>query len=168
MNRPGDNYSLDDRIDVAAGDTTNANVILVDLGASSTPTDAPSSIYAYPIPYRAPGVVMDTGFVAAKADVWALGCVIYRMIVGFSLFSPEGWVSKDDTNLEQIVCFVERLGPVHELLRNAWVYSDRHLTPDGHLQEPFPDERDPPLAETIRNTKPKGMGMMRSQPSLKF
>jgi serine/threonine-protein kinase SRPK3 len=159
LNDPGDSYTLDDKVDVLAGDTTNTNIILVDLGASSTPADAPSDTFAYPIPYRAPEVVMDTGCVTAKADIWALGCVIYRIITGNPLFAPEGWGSIDDTNIEQIVSFVERLGPVPDSLRTAWVDSDRHLTSDGLLKDPFPeDERELPLTETIREAKPEGMG----------
>lgn len=69
LNDPGDSYTLDDKVDVLAGDTTNTNIILVDLGASSTPADTPSDIFAYPIPYRAPDVVMDTGCATAKADI---------------------------------------------------------------------------------------------------
>ncbi|KAJ5232835.1 hypothetical protein N7468_005791 [Penicillium chermesinum] len=136
LNDPDDPSTLDDRTSITTGDT-DANVVLVDLGASSILADSPSNSYAYPIPYRAPEVVMDTGSVTSKADIWALGCVIWRIITGIPLFAPEGWGDMDATNVEQIVMFVERLGPVPETLREAWLDSDNHLTPDGHLKNPF-------------------------------
>ncbi|KAJ6172488.1 hypothetical protein N7470_001555 [Penicillium chermesinum] len=158
LNDPDDPSTLDDRTSITTGDT-DANVVLVDLGASSILADSPSNSYAYPIPYRAPEVVMDTGSVTSKADIWALGCVIWRIITGIPLFAPEGWGDMDATNVEQIVMFVERLGPVPETLREAWLDSDNHLTPDGHLKNPFPEEeRELPIAKEILEYKPEGMG----------
>lgn len=102
---------------------------------------------------------MDAGVVTAKGDIWARGCVVYRIITGFPLFALEGCGSMADTNLEQIVMFMERLGPVPDSLRTAWADSNRHLTSDGHLKDPFPEEEmELPLAETIREAKKKGMG----------
>lgn len=46
---------------------------------------------------------MDRGCVTTKADIWALDCIIYRIITANPLFAPEGWGSMDDTNIEQIV-----------------------------------------------------------------
>ncbi|KAJ5168599.1 uncharacterized protein N7482_004193 [Penicillium canariense] len=55
--------------------------------------------------------------------------------------------------MEQIVSFVP------DSLRTAWLDSDRHLTTDGLLRNPFPeDERELPLAEAILEVKPEGMG----------
>lgn len=85
-----DNNPLKDRLDVASGDLSNANVILVDFGASKSPKDAPGFRCAYPIPYRAPEVAMDIGGVTAKADIWALGCMIWFIVTGNVLFPPGG------------------------------------------------------------------------------
>ncbi|CAI7626857.1 unnamed protein product [Penicillium bialowiezense] len=136
LNDPGDPFILDDKVDVLSGGL-DAKVILVDLGASSSPKDSPSF---------------------DKADIWALGCALWRIVTGAPLFAPEGWGDMDDTNVEQIGNFVERLGPVPESLRSAWKDSDDHLTSDGHLKNPFPeDERELPLTEEIKDRKPEGM-----------
>ncbi|KAJ6031596.1 hypothetical protein N7540_002328 [Penicillium herquei] len=138
----------------------SANLLLTNLADQQyMPENAPSNKFAYPIPYRAPEVVMDLGPVTAKADIWALGCVIFRIITGIPLFAPECWGNTDEANMGQIVGFVERLGPVPHSLRSAWLDSDRHLTSDGLLKNPFPeDERELPLDEAIRELKPSGMG----------
>ncbi|KAJ5726056.1 uncharacterized protein N7483_007413 [Penicillium malachiteum] len=102
---------------------------------------------------------MEVGFVTTKADIWALGCVIFRIITGTPLFAPECWGTTDEANLEQIVGFVERLGPVPDSLRTAWLDWDRHLTSDGLLKNPFPeDARELPLDQAIWEFKPNGMG----------
>ncbi|KAJ5613891.1 hypothetical protein N7528_007545 [Penicillium herquei] len=158
LNDPDDPYTLDDQTIISTENPSNVHVVLVDFGASTTPENAPSNKFAYPIPYRAPEVVMDVEPITAKADIWALGCVIFRIITGIPLFAPECWGNTDEANLEQIVGFVERLGPVPDSLRTAWLDSDRHLTPDGLLKNPYPEnERELPLEEAIREFKPPGM-----------
>ena len=109
LNDPDDAYTLDDKVDIASGSTSNVKVLLVDFGGSRTPKDAPGRDCTYPISYRAPEVVMDIGGVTAKADIWAVGCMIWRIVTGGPLFAPEGWGDVDETNVEQIVTFVERL-----------------------------------------------------------
>jgi serine/threonine protein kinase len=77
LNDADDSFALHDRSIVSADVPTNARVVLIDLGGSSIPADAPSAQFAYPIPYRAPEVVMQMGPVTGKADIWALGCVLF-------------------------------------------------------------------------------------------
>lgn len=134
----------------------SASITLIDPGASSSPLDVvPYNKYGYPAPYRAPEVVMDKRLVTGEADIWALGCVIYRIIIGMPLFAPEGWGGMDETNMEQIVNFVERLGPLPDSVRTVWLDSDLHLTSDGLLKNPVSeDERDLPLTEAIREDMP--------------
>ncbi|KAI5921801.1 kinase-like domain-containing protein [Camillea tinctor] len=158
LNDPDDPFTLDDRIEISADGPTDANIMLVDLGASTSPANAASRKFAYPIPYRAPEVVMEAAPVTCKADIWALGCVIYRIVTGLPLFAPEYWGSIDETNLDHICSFIESLGPMPDSLRTGWLDSDRYLTSDGRLIDPYPeDESDLPLAEAIQEAKPKGM-----------
>ncbi|KAJ5226775.1 uncharacterized protein N7469_006781 [Penicillium citrinum] len=160
LNLSDEPYWLDEGIYIPESDPTNANVILVDLGASNHPADVPSRKYAYPIPYRAPEVVMDTGNVTCKADIWALGCVIFRIITDIPLFAPEDccW-GMNETEREQMVMFIDRLGPVPEYLRSACKDLDLNLTSDGILVDPLPeDERAEPLAKFFMEYKPEDMG----------
>jgi serine/threonine protein kinase len=134
-NEPDEKYTHDDRISISEGGTANVSVILIELGASSSSANGPSNKYAYPIPYRAPEVPMDTGSVTDKADIWVLGGGIWRIVI-----------------------FVGQLGPVPESLRTAWLDSECHLTSDGLLKNSFPeDERELPIAEEFINYKPKGL-----------
>ncbi|KAJ5703977.1 hypothetical protein N7493_011115 [Penicillium malachiteum] len=159
LNDPDDPYTLDDQTLISAEDSSNVHIVLVDLGASTTPANTPNNKFAYPILYRAPEVVMDVGPITAKADIWAIGCVIFRIITGIPLFAPECWGNTDEANLEQIVGLVERLGSVPDSLRTAWLDPDSHLTSDGLLKNPYPEyERGLPLDEAIWEVKPSGMG----------
>lgn len=160
LNLSDEPYWLDEGIYIPESDPTNANVILVDLGAFNHPADVPSRKYAYPIPYRAPEVVMDTGNITCKADIWALGCVIFRIITDIPLFAPEDccW-GMNETEREQMVMFIDRLGPVPEYLRSACKDLDLNLTSDGILVDPLPeDERAEPLAKFFMEYKPEDMG----------
>ncbi|OQE17241.1 hypothetical protein PENSTE_c021G01368 [Penicillium steckii] len=159
LNYRDDVHWLDDGIVVPKSDPEDANAVLIDLGASTHPADERSLDYAYPTPYRAPEVVMETGNVTCKADIWALGCVIFRIVTHYPLFAPEYWGSYDEMNIEHIHMIVERLGAVPASLRSAWEDADKYLTPDGQMKEPYPeDQRERPLVEQIVHNKPSGMG----------
>ncbi|KAI0379466.1 kinase-like domain-containing protein [Hypomontagnella monticulosa] len=159
LNDPDDPFSLDDRTVISFDTPVDANIVLVDFGASTRLTEVSGGSWrhGYPIEYRAPEVVTEAAWVTYKTDVWALGCAIYRIIAGQPLFPPDGW-DREELDFMHICGFVERLGPMPESLCTGWIDSDRYVTSDGHLREPFPeDERELPLNEAIREVKPIGM-----------
>ncbi len=158
LKRAGDAFHLDDKTVMSDTEPTNASIVLVDLGAATTPAHSSNFNYAYPLPYRAPEVVVGAA-ANLKADIWALGCAIYRIITGQFLYPIEGWGGPEDAAIEQLYCFVEMLGPMPESVRALWADADSHVAADGTLLRPFPeDEREPPLDESIRNARPEGMG----------
>ncbi|KAJ5711168.1 hypothetical protein N7488_005324 [Penicillium malachiteum] len=69
LNDPDDPYTLDDQTIISTENPSNVRAVLVDLGASTTPENASSNKFAYPIPYRAPEVVMGVGPITTKADI---------------------------------------------------------------------------------------------------
>ncbi|KAK1142919.1 hypothetical protein N8T08_007160 [Aspergillus melleus] len=150
LNEADEPFPLDDRTIISATSPTNARAVLVDLGCASTPASSWRNKYGYPVPYRAPEVVV-------RGDV-ALGCLIFQIMTGAPLFVIEGWGDPDQTNIEHIYAFIEMLGPLPKYLRDFWPAADEHVNMDGELLQPFPeDERALPLAESIREEYHKGM-----------
>ncbi|KAH8429188.1 uncharacterized protein LDX57_006857 [Aspergillus melleus] len=157
LNEPDEPFPLDDRTLISATSPTNARAVLVDLGCASTPANAWSNRYGYPVPYRAPEVVV-RGDVNYRADIWALGCLVFQIITGAPLFVIEGWGDPDQTNIEHMYAFIEMLGPLPKSLRDFWSAADEHVNIEGELLRPFPeDERTLPLTGSIREESPEGM-----------
>ncbi len=112
-----------------------------------------------------------------KADIWALGCVVYWLFTSDTLFSievPDNWdrVSLDtdamseDIDMEQMARFIQALGPVPDSVRAQWEAADDYLPPEDYLAEdgtfldPLTEgvEVQLPLGEAIRRARPDGMG----------
>ncbi len=158
LERAGEEFHLDDQTVMSDTEPSNASIVLIDLGAAITPADSPNFNYAYPLAYRAPEVVVGAA-ANLKADIWALGCAIYRIVSGQVLYPIEGWGGPEATAIEQLYCFIEMLGPMAESVRALWADADSHVAADGTLLRPFPeDERELPLDESIRDVRPGGMG----------
>ena len=148
---------LNDQTTIPPTTSSEIRILLTDLGAASTFSNASDRWHAYPVSVRPPEAVFKSPLTPA-ADIWNLGCVIYKLIMGENLFTVEDFGDPDETDEGQVYSFIETLGPMPEKTRALWKAADEHLDSKGNLSSPYPeDERDPPLRDAVQESKPEGM-----------
>ena len=124
---------------------------IVDLGSASFYTDRQDADLISTRPYRAPEVVLGCGWSYA-ADMWSLGCILYELFTGRTLFET----SNDSQHL---LLMERRLGAIPRWLQETADQKARmqFFESDGSLRgstgsfQPFLEElRDPELVDLLR------------------
>ncbi|KAG8631384.1 hypothetical protein KVT40_000524 [Elsinoe batatas] len=91
-----------------------ARLRLTDFGSAVTVERASDGQQTYPLALRAPEIVMG-GMMDEKADVWALGCSIYRLVTFRDLFYVDDRAESKLRDKEHVQSMVEALGPPEAL-----------------------------------------------------
>jgi serine/threonine protein kinase len=102
-------------------------VVLIDLSLSLDAKKDNQGTHIQTVFFRAPEVILD-GLVSIKTDIWSLGCMIYKMIVGHKIFNCDRYlnepdsddsdsesVSSDDSD-DSLLGFKEQLRTLHEMI----------------------------------------------------
>eukprot|EP01060_Flectonema_neradi_P012515 TRINITY_DN19315_c0_g1_i1.p1 TRINITY_DN19315_c0_g1~~TRINITY_DN19315_c0_g1_i1.p1 ORF type:complete len:286 (+),score=36.14 TRINITY_DN19315_c0_g1_i1:363-1220(+) len=145
-----ENILLDDDTTAQSKASLGGGWTIVDLGSASFYTDKQDADLISTRPYRAPEVVLGCGWSYA-ADMWSLGCIIYELFTGRTLFE----VSTDSQHLIQME---RRLGPIPRWLQDTANPKARmqYFDNDGTLRgsagfHPLADDlRDPQLVDLVR------------------
>lgn len=103
------NDSYDNVIDLPINleNITNIKIVVGDLGTVLKDNHNFSIQTRY---YRAPEIILQTSC-TNKLDVWSIGCMLYELLTGTLLFSPEKTI-KDNRDRGHLFEFVSVLGPL--------------------------------------------------------
>jgi serine/threonine protein kinase len=100
-------------------------ILLIDFGASFFFDAAPTDIRA-PAQYTPPEVLYGTGIVTPAIDQWTLGCLLFEICAGYTLFkmlfNPQTDVLKD---------LVSMMGKPPEWMWELWEERKRYFHNDG-------------------------------------
>lgn len=125
-NNNGNNkYELDIKLD-------NINVKILDLGNTEV-LSSKNTEEIYTRCYRPPENIIDGSF-TTKSDIWALGCMIYELITGESIFNFDECdkvdIDKDRYHLSQMYSL---LGKMNKDLSLNCEYSDDYFDIKGRI-----------------------------------
>jgi non-specific serine/threonine protein kinase len=100
----------------------------------------PPATVVTPNMYRTPEYVLLEGQVNSTLDVWAFGCLIYELLIGFPLFQVDPCRDKDTENDHHLLLFNDTLGPLPHHLYSLWSRSSRYYTSERVLFNTFLEE----------------------------
>jgi len=102
-------------------------------------SDPPATVVT-PKVYRTPELVLLEGQVDSTLDVWAFGCLIYELLIGFPLFQVDSSRDPDIENDHHLLLFSDILSPLPDHLYSFWTRSSRYYTSEGVLFNTFLEE----------------------------
>lgn len=126
-------------------------------------SDPPATVVT-PKVYRTPECVLLEGQVNSTLNVWAFGCLIYELLIGFPLFQVYSSRDKDIGNDHHLLLFSDILGPLPQHLYSFWTRSSGYYTSERVLFNTFLEEvpegtdllstRSKPLEELFDEQRP--------------
>lgn len=132
----------------------STEICIIDFDQSYPMKTPPSEPPGTPAKYRAPELCVGQG-TSRAADIWSLGCTIFKIRTGEDLFSNAGTESPKDVLQEMVVT----LGNLPQNLKATMFDEDGYPLANGCKGRPFEDygERNL-LKDRVRNIKDKPAG----------
>ena len=132
-------------------------VVFCDFGSASTFKNANDGYHTYPTALRPPEILLGLPL-SVKSDIWALGCLMFRIVTLSDPIFADHWAKGKQLDNEQLCSMIEALGPMPEHLVLQWQDRDSFLSLEGKTlgeleNDPFSD----PLGVQISQRKPKAM-----------
>jgi serine/threonine protein kinase len=130
-------------------------VVLIDLSLALDAKKDNQGIHIQTVFFRAPEIILG-GPVSIKTDIWSLGCMIYKMIVGHKIFNCDRYLNEDSDGSEDSDCsedsedsddslvgFKEQLRTLHEMIEylgsiprdliKNWYFVDKYCLRNGRV-----------------------------------
>lgn len=123
-------------------------VVLIDLSLSLDAKKNNQGIHIQTVFFRAPEIILGTP-VSIKTDIWSLGCMIYKIIVGHKIFNCDRYFNEPDSESESesensssddsddsLVGFKEQLRTLHEMIEYLGPMP-KDVIQDGYFSEQY-------------------------------
>lgn len=130
-------------------------VVLIDLSLALDAKKDNQGIHIQTVFFRAPEIILG-GPVSTKTDIWSLGCMVYKMIVGHKIFNCDRYLNEDSEGSEDsessedsedsddsLVGFKEQLRTLHEMIEylgsiprdliKNWYFVDKYCLRNGRV-----------------------------------
>ncbi|KAF2225478.1 kinase-like domain-containing protein [Elsinoe ampelina] len=139
------------------GQAQPAQLGISDFGSASTIDYAGDGGQTYPLILRAPELLL-ADHMDEKADIWALGGAIYRLMTFRDLFSIDQYLTDDEQKTEQLQSMVEVLGPPRAGSMRDRLQQLDIIDGEGHLTAA---RRDDPMSYTFQQQMEQYKSMTR-------
>lgn len=121
-------------------------VVLIDLSLSLDAKKNNQGIHIQTVFFRAPEIILGTP-VSIKTDIWSLGCMIYKMIIGHKIFNCDRYLNEPDSESESeessssdsddsLIGFKEQLRTLHEMIEYLGPIP-KDVTQNGYFAEEY-------------------------------
>jgi serine/threonine protein kinase len=125
-------------------------VVLIDLSLSLNAGKDNQGIHIQTVFFRSPEIILGTPM-SIKTDIWSLGCMIYKMIVGHKIFNCDRYLNDPDSDESEeesedsgssedsddsVEGFKEELRTLHEMIEYLGPIP-KELTQNGYFTEKY-------------------------------
>jgi serine/threonine protein kinase len=132
-------------------------VVLIDLSLALDAKKDNQGIHIQTVFFRSPEIILG-GPVSVKTDIWSLGCMIYKMIVGHKIFNCDRYLNEDsdsddnesedsdgssEDSEDSLVGFKEQLRTLHEMIEylgsiprdmiKNWYFTEKYCLKNGRV-----------------------------------